>query len=344
MVLPVRTDRSELIVNREGEKVKQRFRVSPTRLRCEGEEALRIDAHVSVELKHLRAFVAVAEELNFTRAAERLHLAQQALSTQIRQLEERVGERLLERTTRKVELTPAGDALLEHARSVLGGADRAVAAARAAAGSEQVTLTLGFLVPADLEPMHEVLAQFGERRPEVEVRIHFAEVVDPSAGLRNGLADVAVVVGAFDRAGLEMLHLWTDPRGIAVGAGQRLATKREVSVADMIEEPTFDFKVPDPIYRDFWMATNHRGGRPPKLAAQFRGLDGLLEAVRAGLGINLIRERIVNRLGPSSGVVFRPVNDLEPADVSLAWLEGNDSELVTEFVAAARDTFGIDSR
>ena len=147
-------------------------------------------------MKHLRAFVAVAEELNFTRAAERLHLAQQALSTQIRQLEERVGERLLERTTRKVELTPAGEAMLEHARTVLGGADRAVAAARAAGGDGPLRLTIGFLVPADHEPMRAALDLFAERRPDVEVLIHFGEVVDPSVGLRDGLADVAVVVGA----------------------------------------------------------------------------------------------------------------------------------------------------
>jgi DNA-binding transcriptional LysR family regulator len=297
---------------------------------------------VSVELKHLRAFVAVAEELNFTRAAERLHLAQQALSTQIRQLEERVGERLLERTTRKVELTPAGEALLEHARSVLGGADRAVAAARAAGGDGPCRLTVGFLVPADHEPMLETLNLFSEARPEVEVRIHFGEVVDPSAGLRDGLADIAVVVGAFDHTGLETLHLWTDPRGVALGARHPLAAKEEISIAEMIDEPTFDFKVPDPIYRDFWMATAHRGGRPPKLAAQFRGLDGLLEAVRAGLGLNLIRERIVQTLGPDSGVVYRPVKGLEPAHVSLAWLEGNESELVADVVGAARQAFDIE--
>lgn len=286
--------------------------------------------------------MAVAEELNFTRAAERLHLAQQALSTQIRQLEERVGERLLERTTRKVELTPAGEAMLEHARAVLGGADRAVAAARAAGGEGPSLLTIGFLVPADHEPMQKALALFTERRPDVKVRVHFGEVVDPSAGLREGLADVAVVVGAFDRTGLQTLQLWTDPRGVALGARHPLAAKQEISIAEMIDEPTFDFKVPDPIYRDYWMATSHRGGRPPKLAAQFRGLDGLLEAVRAGLGLNLIRERIVDTLGPDSGVVYRPVKGLEPADVALAWLEGNDSDLVAEVVRAAREAFGIE--
>ena len=298
---------------------------------------------MSIELKHLRAFVAVAEELNFTRAAERLHLAQQALSTQIRQLEERVGERLLERTTRKVELTPAGEAMLEHARNVLGGADRAVAAARAAAGEGPGRLTVGFLVPADHEPMRPALELFSERQPDVEVLVYFAEVTDPSAGLRDGNADIAVVVGAFDRAGLETLHLWTDPRGVALGARHPLAAKEQISIAEMIDEPTFDFKVPDRIYRDFWMATAHRGGRPPKLAAQFRGLDGLLEAVRAGLGLNLIRERIVDTLGPDSGVVYRPVRGLEPAEVALAWREGDDNELTAELVRAARETFSTDT-
>lgn len=88
---------------------------------------------MSIELRHLRAFIAVADELNFTRAAERLFIAQQALSAQIRQLEERVGAQLFERSTRKVELTPAGHALYEQAGPLLAGAEAAVAAARSAA-------------------------------------------------------------------------------------------------------------------------------------------------------------------------------------------------------------------
>ncbi len=291
---------------------------------------------MSVELRHLRAFVAVAEELNFTRAAERLHMAQQALSTQVRQLEERVGEQLLVRTTRKVELTPAGVALLDHARLLLGGADRAVAAARAA-GEGRSSLTVGFVVPADHEPLREAFALFAERRPDVDVKIHFGEVTDPTGGLKAGNADVSVVVGAFDRTGLETAHLWTDPRGIAVGKGHRLANAEKVTIAELIDEPTFDFPVDDPVFRDYWMAVNHRGGRPPKIVASFKSLDGLLEAVRGGLGVNLIRERIVDTLGPASGVVFRPVEGLEPADIALCWTKGNSSELVSDFVASACD-------
>lgn len=157
---------------------------------------------MDIELKHLRAFVAVAEELNFTRAAERLHMAQQALSSQVRRLEERIGVQLLERTTRKVELTGAGAILLEEARAVLEAADRAVAATQAA-DQRTTILTVGLVVPADYEPLVPVIERFRGQNPDVDVRVHFGDVADPAAGLRDGLADVGVVVGAFDRSGLE---------------------------------------------------------------------------------------------------------------------------------------------
>jgi DNA-binding transcriptional LysR family regulator len=175
------------------------------------------------------------------------------------------------------------------------------------------------------------------------VRIHFGEVTDPTGGLKAGDADISVVVGAFDRTGLETAHLWTDPRGIAVGHGHRLAKKDSVTIAELIEEPTFDFPVVDPVFRDYWMAMNHRGGRPPKIVASFKSLDGLLEAVRGGLGVNLIRERIVDTLGPGSGVTFRPVEGLEPAEVALCWLAGNTDELVSDFVASACDSMSRDA-
>src|SRR3954470_8323980 len=293
---------------------------------------------MNVELRHLRAFVAVAEELNFTRAAERLHLAQQALSSQIRQLEERIGVTLLIRSTRKVELTPAGEVLLDHARAVLAATERGVAAARAAGGGAQV-LTLGLVVPVDREVFRPALDRFGERHPEIEVRALFGEVLDPTGGLRTGDADAALVVGAFDRSGLDMIPLWTDPRGLAMSASHELAAKAEVSIDEMIAQPSFDFPAPDRVFRAYWMAINHRAGPPPRLVAQFKSMDGLLEAVRGGLGVNLIRERIVDSLGPDSGVVFRPVAGLEPAEVLLAWRSGDEREMITNLIAAAREAF-----
>ncbi len=293
---------------------------------------------MDVELKHLRAFVAVAEELNFTQAAKRLHLAQQALSAQIRRLEERIDVQLLERTTRKVELTDAGRVLLEEARVVLEAADRAVAATKAT-GRATTVLTVGLVVPADYEPLVPAIERFREQHPDVDVRVHFGDVADPAAGLREGMADVGVVVGAFDHAGLETVTLWSDPRGAAMATAHALAAHDELTIEQLVAEPTFDFVTADPIFRDFWMAINHRGGRPPHIVAQFRGLDGLVEGIRSGLGINLVRERVLGGAGPESGVVYRPVAGLEGADVGVAWRTGDTRPVVQDFVAVARETF-----
>src|ERR1700755_1213988 len=101
---------------------------------------------MDVEMRHLRALLAVAEELDFTRAAERLHLTQQALSGQIRQLEERVGTRLVERDTRRVALTRAGQTLYDQGRPPLASAEQAIIATRAA-GTETIRLTIGYIAP-----------------------------------------------------------------------------------------------------------------------------------------------------------------------------------------------------
>ena len=293
---------------------------------------------MNVELRHLRSFVAVAEELNFTRAAERLHLAQQALSKQISQLEARVGTELLIRTTRKVELTPAGAALLEQARPLLSGAEDAVAAARQAGGAS-ATLTVGFVAAVTYDQAGVALESFRERHPEVDVLVTFGDLPDPSGGLRSGDADVAFTHGPFDHPDLETEFLWQEPMGILVAEGHQLADG-EVTVADVVNEPTFDFPTPDPRWRDFWMLTEHRNGRPPKIVAQFRTLDALVSAVRAGLGVHVSADSVQTLLPPGGGVVYRRVEGLRPLDHSVAWRSGDERGLVRDFVLAAREAFG----
>ena len=117
-----------------------------------------------------------------------------------------------------------------------------------------------------------------------------------------------------------------------------------MTIAELIEEPTFDFPVDDPVFRDYWMATNHRGGRPPRIVAQLPSRStACSRPCAAASGVNLIRERIVDTLGPGSGVTFRPVEGLEPADVALCWSEGNTDELVSDFVACACDSMSRDA-
>jgi DNA-binding transcriptional LysR family regulator len=285
---------------------------------------------VDVELRHLRALVAVAEELNFTRAAERLHLSQQALSAQIRQLEQRVGTRLVERDTRRVELTPAGARLREQAGPVLARAERAVSAARAA----RPKLALGLRMPQTLALAGPALEQFAERRPDVDLGITFGDLLDPSAGLRSGEADVAIVAGPFESAGLEARPLFSEERGLALSAEHPLARKPAVTLAEYLDEPIVDVPTRDETWRDYWYANSHRLGKAPLVGATAHSMEGMLEAVRAGLGVALTIEAVVDALGPSSAIAFRPIAGLEPVEFRVCWHSDDDRAEVSDFVEA----------
>jgi len=291
---------------------------------------------VDIELRHLRALIAVAEELNFTRAAERLHLTQQALSGQIRQLEERVGARLVERDTHHVELTAGGVELYERCRPLLAGAEHAVAAARAA-GVAAPRLVLGYPAPLVHRLAAPALRLFARRHPDVEVAIHFGGLLDPSGGLRDRASDVAFVYGAFESEGLELRLLFSEPRGVAVAAGHPLARKKAVTLAEFVEEPIIDVPSMDAVNRDFWVATAHRGGRPPRIGATVQALDGLIEATGAGLGVAATVAAVVDAMGAGAGVVFRPVVGLEPLDFWVARRSGDDRQPVLDFMDAAVD-------
>jgi len=289
---------------------------------------------VDVELRHMRALVAVAEELSFTRAAERLHLTQQALSGQIRQLEQRVGTRLVNRDTHRVELTPGGAALYERCRSLLSGTELAVAAARAA-GGEAARLTIGYPAPLTHRIASPAIALFTTRHPEVEVTIHFGGLLDPWGGLRDGAADVAIVYGAFDHEGLELRHLFSEPRGVALAADHPLARKEAVTLAELVEEPIVEVPSTDAVSRDFWIAAGHRAGKPPRIGATVETLDGLIEAIGAGLGVATAVAAAVDAMGAPAGVVFRPVIDLEPVEFWVARRAGDERQPVRDFVDAA---------
>lgn len=291
-------------------------------------------------MRHVRAFVAVAEELNFTRAAERLHLAQQALSTQIRQLEERVGTRLVDRSTRHVALTPAGEAFLEQVRPLLISVEQAVAAAHAAdRGTER--LTVGFLVGILHERVAQVLELFRARRPDVEVFVHFGDFLDSSAGLRTEPeVDVALVYGPGDRTGLALQYLWTDPLGAILAADHPLA-QREFGARELLAEPTFEFPTRDPIWKAYWMQERLRQeyGLPARVVAQFKGIDALIEAARAGLGVHVASSLLGASLPPDRGVIFREMPELDPLHHYFATRAGDDRPIVREFLAAAREVF-----
>ncbi len=296
---------------------------------------------MSIELKHLESFVAVAEELNFTRAAERLHLAQQALSRQIGVLEERLGTKLFVRTTRKVELTPAGEELLGHARLLLSGAENAVEAARAAATGETGALTIGFFAAPTHDANKHIIEAFAEANPKVEVKVRFGDFKDPTAGLKEGLADVAFVSPPFNADGLMLEPVYFEPRVGVVSQHNPLAELDEIPLADLLAEKWLDAAGTDAAWRDFWVLNDMRGpGEEARFGAEFHAFDGLLEAVRADLGVAVMPRSYADALGPAGlGVAFRPVPGIPPTTTAIGWRADDERKFVRTFVETAMTAY-----
>ena len=222
---------------------------------------------MDADLRLLRYFVAVAEELHFTRAAARLHLAQQPLSAAIRRLEADLGVELFRRTTRRVELTDAGRALLEPARAALRAADDALAAARAAGHGIAGELNLGLSSGAryGLEPLFSALA---ERHPALHLHTRQDSAAPLLADVRQGRLDLAVTFGAHVPADLEHERLKDEPVVLAVAATHPLADRQTVALGELREE-TFALDVPgdNPDYDNAVIEACRRSGFEPRTRA-----------------------------------------------------------------------------
>jgi DNA-binding transcriptional LysR family regulator len=233
---------------------------------------------MDVELRHLRSFVAVAEELNFTRAAERVHIAQPALSAHIRQLEERVGCRLVERTTRRVSLTPAGEALFALAPTALTGVADAVRAAQAVAAGETGALVVGLLATSGFDYTPRVLRAFAAAHPAVEVSVRNVTFDDPSGGVRSGDTDLAIVWLPFVDDGLAYEPLFDDRRLAVMAESHPLASREQLSPEELAKQPFVWVEDIDPVTGAFWTLDSHRAARPLQIGARITGFEDMFPA------------------------------------------------------------------
>jgi DNA-binding transcriptional LysR family regulator len=189
-----------------------------------------------VELRRLRYFLAVATERNFTRAAERLHIAQPALSRQVRMLEQELGVELVRRTTHTFELTEAGELLLERGAALLDDAEALWRTMRAFGSGEQGRVVVAYGTSAGYETAPRLLRAVAERLPELELVTRVARVAEIVAGLGDGSVDVGIVRCAPAVTGVEARVLRQDAQGLLVRRDHPLAARETASVAD-IEEP-----------------------------------------------------------------------------------------------------------
>jgi len=288
-----------------------------------------------LDLRQLRYFVAVAEELHFSRAAVRLHLAQSALSAQIRALEAEIGGPLLVRSTRRVMLTPAGESLLNDARGVLAAVDGAAARARALARGEGGSLVIGSLGPAPGGLLAPLLARFGARHPDVRVEIRAFDFNDTVEGLRKRRADLAFVYAPLDEPDLVWTPLLSEPRVVVVSKTHRLAARPELRPSDLAGE--IFITQPDTVpqeWRDFWMLVDELGYRPPASPYVGENIEEWLHLIGRGEGIDTC-PAIISRYYAWPEVKFIPLLDAPPSTLVLARHREVQQPLIDDFAALA---------
>jgi DNA-binding transcriptional LysR family regulator len=294
---------------------------------------------MDANLRDLRYFVAVAEELNFTRAAERLHLSQPALSKQIRGLETTLRAQLFRRDRRQVELTAAGAALHEVARNLLQDWDDGVAMVGDAAAQDARVLRVGTLTSIGRRLYPAITDQFAKRQPGWQVELHSYGWGDPTAGLRDRAADAAFVWLPIDAAEIETAVLATERRFVAISARHPLADRQTIEFSEIINEPVAALPASAGAQRDFWLAIDARAGRPPRVAAEVSAADEKFEIVSSGAAITLLAEGNAD-IYSREGIVCIPVSGLEPARLAIAWRRGDRRPAIRDFVQACRDAAG----
>ncbi|HEX5826522.1 MAG TPA: LysR substrate-binding domain-containing protein, partial [Candidatus Limnocylindrales bacterium] len=294
----------------------------------------------ALELRELRYFLAVAEERNFTRAAERLHLAQQALSASVKRLEDRLGVALFARTTRRVELTSAGEILVQEARAVMGAAAHALERVSLAAEGRTGRLTIGFSTAAGgVGIVRDIIRTFAVGAPDVEIRTVEHDFSDPSAGLADTRVGVAFIFGPLPVEGLSSVTLLEEPRLLAVAPEHPLAGREAVSVADLQDLAWLQVPAQRGPWPEFWFP-RPRTGRP---GPTIRTADEWVTAIESGRGFAFTMATVMQNFTTARMRVL-PVQDLPPAAVLLAWRTSDADPLVTAFVESALATLATRSR
>lgn len=290
---------------------------------------------MSIGLRHLRYFVAVAEELHFGRAAQREGIAQPALSQQIRRLERTAGTELFARTTRSVRLTPAGTALLPHARRALAEVDRGLAAAERAARGQIGLLTVGFIETAAVSIVPAAVRSFRAARPEVALTLRELSVDAQLAGLRAGSVDLGIVRAPVDVGDLVAEAVAEDRLLAAVPAAHPRATGDTISLAELAEEHlvALSREVVPGLY-DQVVSLFARHGNPARITQTASSIQAVLGLVAAGLGVAVLPSSV--RSLSREGIAFVDLDSPELSQILAVRRRGDDSPLVTGFREAAR--------
>jgi DNA-binding transcriptional LysR family regulator len=295
---------------------------------------------MNLELRQLRYFVTVAEELHFGRAAERLHMTQPPLSQTIQALEELLGAPLFLRSRRAVSLTPAGQALLPEARRMLAQAAELPELVRRAASGEVGRLALAFVSSADYSVLPPFLRSHRARYPDVQIALQEATSDLQIEDLMHGRIDAGLLIPPLpDKAALvlDYLKVLSEPLILAAPAGlDTLRGDRPVRLKDLPPLPLIIFPRPiAPGLHDAILACFRAAGITPEIGQQAIQMQTIVSLVSAGMGIALVPQSVSNLMRP--GVEYRALLDTTPqVETGLAWRRDNSSPVLQGFLELLR--------
>ncbi|MDB4912449.1 MAG: LysR substrate-binding protein [Gemmatimonadetes bacterium] len=297
-----------------------------------------------MELRHLRYFVAVAEELHFGRAAERLNIAQPPLSRQIHDLEREIGTLLFDRVARGVELTAAGAAFLPEARLTLAQAERAQRTAMRAAHGETGRLRVGFVEAATHTGiLPDVLSFFRMHLPAIGLSLFELDALQQADAFRDGRIDVGILNSLpldADRW-LKVEVIYSEKVMLAVPKAHRLAGRARCTLADLAAEPFVLFpRFVDPVMYDDIIARCRAAKFSPRVVQEATGWHTLASLVSAGVGIGFVPRSLTQF--QQAGVIYRAVRDLSVSmSLFAVWKVGGRSPVRDRFVTTLRAVAGV---
>jgi DNA-binding transcriptional LysR family regulator len=289
-----------------------------------------------IDLRHLRYFLAVAETLHFSKAAQLLGIAQPPLSQQIKRLEQLLGHRLFDRTTRGVKLTLAGQLLAERARSTIEKVQDDLAQVRRLGRGEEGTLTVGFSGSVMFTDLPVAIGTYRRRYPKVELRLRESNTSAQISALLMGTLDLAFLRDGDATEGIEISTLFEERYVAVLPVGHALADRRSLHVRDLRNEPFILFaRRMGPLAFDRTIACCEQNGFRPKIVQDAPQWPTLVRLVAAGLGVSLAPGCVANVAIP--GAVYREVRAACRTTVDLGIKAGSGSTLAGNFIEIARE-------
>ena len=291
-----------------------------------------------MELRHLRYFVAVAEEENVSRAALKLHVSQPGISRQIRDLEEEIGFQLFERSAKSVRLTAAGNVFLNEARAVLQRSDEAVEKARAAAAGGSGEIHVGYAPSLTVQILPHALRKFQAQFPNVRPILHDLSTEEMLAQLGEKKLQVALTVRPSARLlrGFQFEELARYAMRVAVAPKHELAKSKSISLEQASRQPLIAYSRKDyPEYHTMLEKLFAPVGRKPRIAGEHDSVTSLIAAVESGHGFALVPECLACMVGERLKLI--PLNpSLPPIPVGAVWRDGAEAGFAKHFIAAAK--------